>query len=68
MCQGELDRPPTLSSRVIKNLGIQFCNVSEEEISDSKLSGRTKKQPPIKKKNSKPSLDDGSESEASSQN
>jgi hypothetical protein len=37
MCHHKFDGPPSLSAKVIRNLGAKFCNMSEEELSDKKL-------------------------------
>lgn len=35
--------PPTLSKQVIKNLGVQFCKMDEEELNDQALMSKHKK-------------------------
>jgi hypothetical protein len=37
MCHHKFDGPPSLSTKVIKNLGAKYCSMSEEELSDTKL-------------------------------
>jgi hypothetical protein len=37
MCHHNLDGPPSLSSKVIRNLGAKFCSMSEEDLSDNNL-------------------------------
>jgi hypothetical protein len=37
MCHHNFDGPPSLSSKVIQNLGTKFCNMSDEELSDNNL-------------------------------
>jgi hypothetical protein len=37
MCHHNFDGPPSLSSKVIRNLGAKFCNMSEEDLSDKNL-------------------------------
>jgi hypothetical protein len=58
--------PPTLSSKMIKNLGMQFCSMKEEDLEDDKLNKGGSKGPVAKKKSKaqedKPSAGDGSES------
>jgi hypothetical protein len=37
MCQHNFDGPPPLSSKVLRNLGTRFCNVSEDDLSEQRL-------------------------------
>jgi hypothetical protein len=37
MCHHNFDGPPSLSSKVIWNLGTKFCNMSDKELSDNNL-------------------------------
>jgi hypothetical protein len=37
MCHHNFDGPPSLSSKVTRNLGTKFCNMSDEELSDNNL-------------------------------
>jgi hypothetical protein len=37
MCQHNFDGPPLLSSKVIRNLGSRFCNLSDEDLSERRL-------------------------------
>lgn len=39
--------PPTLSPKVIKNLAVQFCGMSEDEVSDEALMNKRKKTRPV---------------------
>jgi hypothetical protein len=48
MCHHSFDGPPSLSSKVIRNLGTKLCNMSDEELSDNNLK---------KKKSSSASID-----------
>lgn len=48
-CFACLPSPPTLSSKVIKNLGVQFCKMNLEDLSDEALCKKKQKPEPIKK-------------------
>jgi hypothetical protein len=37
MCQHNFDGPPLLSSKVIRNLGSRFCNLSDDDLSERRL-------------------------------
>jgi hypothetical protein len=37
MCQHNFDGPPLLSSKVIRNLGSRFCNLSDDDLSKRRL-------------------------------
>jgi hypothetical protein len=37
MCQHNLDGPPPLSSKVLRNLGTRLCNLSEDDLSEQRL-------------------------------
>jgi hypothetical protein len=37
MCQHKFDGPPTLSTKVIWNLGSKFCKMSEDDLTDKNL-------------------------------
>ena len=37
MCHHNFDGPPSLSSKVIRNLGAKFCNMANEDLSDNNL-------------------------------
>jgi hypothetical protein len=37
MCHHNYDGPPSLSSKVIRNLGAKFCNMSDEDLSNNNL-------------------------------
>jgi hypothetical protein len=37
MCLHKFDGPPSLSTKVIRNLGAKFCSMTEEDLSDKKL-------------------------------
>jgi hypothetical protein len=37
MCQHNFDAPPPLSSKVLRNLGSRFCNLSEDDLSEQRL-------------------------------
>lgn len=37
MCQHNFDGPPLLSSKVMRNLGSRFCNLSDEDLSERRL-------------------------------
>jgi hypothetical protein len=41
MCQHKFDGPPTLSTKVIRNLGSKFCNMSEDELTNKNLKKKT---------------------------
>ena len=43
MCQHKFEGPPSLSAKVIRNLGEKFCNLSEVDLSDKAL--KKKKNP-----------------------
>jgi hypothetical protein len=42
MCHHNFDGPPSLSSKVIRNLGAKFCNMSDEDLSDNNLKKKKK--------------------------
>jgi hypothetical protein len=37
MCQHKFEGPPSLSAKVVRNLGANFCNMSEDDLSDKML-------------------------------
>lgn len=41
--------PPTLSPKVIKNLGVQFCGLDEDQVSEEALMNKKKKTDPVAK-------------------
>lgn len=61
--------PPTLSSKVIKNLGMQFCNLKAEDLDEHKLNAGGNKAPVARKKvkvqKEKPNMQEGMETSAS---
>jgi hypothetical protein len=40
MCHHNFDGPLSLSSKVIRNLGTKFCNMSDEDLSDNILKNK----------------------------
>jgi hypothetical protein len=49
--------PPTLSVKVIKNLGVQFCKMDAEELTDEALLNKKRKADPVVRKKSKTQQD-----------
>jgi hypothetical protein len=37
MCHHKFEGPPSLSAKVIRNLGEKFCSMPEEDLFDKKL-------------------------------
>lgn len=49
-CLGCSSTPPTISSKVIRNLGATFCGINPADLTDQKLSAIPKKKVVVKKK------------------
>ena len=59
--------PPTLSNKVIRNLGMQFCSMNAEDLLDENLSqGGGKMEPVARKRNKNASTKDGKSGQGSS--
>jgi hypothetical protein len=57
-CLGCSSTPPTISSKVIRNLGASFCGRNPEDLSPSKLNAKPAKKKPVGKTKAKPTSKD----------
>lgn len=59
--------PPTISSKVIRNLGASFCGLNLDDLTTTKLNAKPKKKVPVgnKKSSKNGNRDDQSSSNAS---
>jgi hypothetical protein len=49
-CLGCSSTPPTISTKVIRNLGVSFCGINPEDLSEQKLSALPKKKIAVSQK------------------
>jgi hypothetical protein len=61
MCHHKFDGPPTLSTKVIRNLGAKFCSMSEEELTDKNLKKKNSTRSVCSKKPNKKDRNDNKE-------
>jgi len=65
-CLGCSAVPPTISPKIIRDLGAAFCNIDPEELSEDKLNVKPKKSKVESKKAKKGKKDHSSSSQVSS--